>query len=163
MSLTMLKGASSSPAVRIRYTSEALRNDVGRLQKAWGAYRKSWRRNAIYRFLNEVFEIATIWRADGELTARTRRAAAVTGLEFEGVVEPFRVLIAVAAQSQAIDDRTWSKWTRVLQFASEKKLPSTPLRKFVKRYGGINNCASEFTRRARRSSSKVPRVFADVG
>lgn len=155
--------ALASPTAKIRYTSDALHNDVGRLQKAWRAFRKSRRRNAIYRFLNAVLEIATIWRVDGELTARTRRAAAIAGLEFAGVVAPFRVLIAVAAQSQAIDDRTWSKWTRVLQFAGDRKLPSTPLRKFVKRYGGINGCAAEFTRRTRRSANKLPRIFADVG
>jgi hypothetical protein len=150
-------------AAKIRYTSDALQNDIGRLQKAWRKYRRSRRRSAIYRFLDAVFQIAIIWHKDGKLSARSRNALAAADCALQGAFEPFRALVAVAAQSQTLEDRTLSKWSRVLQFAKDKKLPSTPLRKFIKRYGGVNDCAAEFTRRAKRSGNAQSKDFEKFG
>ena len=162
MSLTMQpKVAGIGPRMdKIQYTSDALENDIERLCKAWRRYKRSRKRTAIYRFLNTVLEIATIWRADGKLLSRAANALRMSGGKQPLELEPFRALIAVAARPRPVDDRTLSKWSRTLRFAASKKLPSTPLRKFIKRYGGINDCAAEFTRRAkRRSVSDIPEAF----
>src|SRR5689334_14257137 len=97
----------------IQYTAEALQNDITRLQRSWRGYQKSRRRNAVYRFLNEVLQVATLWRRDGHLAARCRTALTLSGRETQREIEPFRTLIVVAARSTQIQDRTLSKWSRV--------------------------------------------------
>jgi hypothetical protein len=147
---------SANTNCSISYSSSALRNDIDRLQNAFRAYQNSRKRDAIYQFLGSVYEIVTIWALDGKAVSRCRSALAIAECELAGPVEPYRALITVAARPKSIDDRTMSKWTRVLQFAAGK-LPSVPLQKFVKRHGGINDCAAEFTRRDRRRLAKEKR------
>ena len=61
-----------------------------------------------------------------------------------------------------VDKRTRSKWSRVLRYALEYKCHSEPLDQFIKRKGGINSCASRFTRclegAAARASGLSPRA-----
>jgi len=105
-----------------------------------------------------VFEIVAIWTVDKCANGRARQALALSGAPTPAGNEPFVLLITVAAHPHRIDERTLSKWTRVLQFAADRKLPSTPLDAFAKRYGGVNDCAAEFTRRLRKRSKQKPRL-----
>ena len=148
------------PFPRVRYSQQALHNDLRRLQKAWRAYQESRRRDAIYEFLGCVLEILAIWTVDNSASGRSRQALALSGAPTPAANEPFVLLITAAAHPHRVDERTLSKWTRVLQFAAEHKLPSTPLEAFAKRYGGINNCAAKFTRRVRKRSKQQPRFTA---
>jgi len=134
---------SSTP---IAYSSAALNNDIERLRNAWKSYQKSRTRVAVYRFLDQVLQMALLWASDKHFNSRSRQALIVAGC-VQRDADPFRALLLVAAHPASIDDRTGSKWERVLKFAAEKKRPRVRLRKFVGRYGGINNCAAEFTRR----------------
>lgn len=129
------------------YNSEALRRDVMRVQSAWKKYQRSHRRSAIYKFLDAIFEIITIWEADGRARSRAHRAMSEERCRVPRSIEPYSATMVIAAHPETIDDRTLAKWSRVLRFAQEHKLPSTPLRKFIRRKGGINECAALFTRR----------------
>src|SRR3981081_4042329 len=57
---------------------------------------------------------------------------------------------------------TRSKWPRLLRYALAYKCHSEPLDQFIKRKGGINSCASRFTRclegAAARASGLSPRA-----
>jgi hypothetical protein len=44
------------------------------------------------------------------------------------------------------DNRTRSKWSRVLRYVVAYKPESEPLDQFIRRKGGINECAARFTR-----------------
>jgi hypothetical protein len=44
------------------------------------------------------------------------------------------------------DNRTWSKWSRVMRYAAAYKPDSEPLHRFIQRKGGINACAAPFSR-----------------
>jgi len=48
--------------------------------------------------------------------------------------------------------RMRSKWSRVLRYAAEYKDLDEPLRDFIKRRGGVNECAARFARRLGRGS-----------
>ncbi len=61
--------------------------------------------------------------------------------------EPFAAVILCTADHAKVDERTRSKWSRVLRYAAEYKSWDEPLRDFIKRKGGINKCASRFARR----------------
>jgi hypothetical protein len=52
-----------------------------------------------------------------------------------------------------VDARTRSKWSRVLRYAAEYKDLDEPLGDFIKRKGGINECAEQFARRLGRGSA----------
>src|SRR5438270_8492084 len=146
----MKTNSNSGIAVRhgpIPYDSDALRRDVLRVQSAWKKYRRSHRRTAIYRLLSTLFETMAVWEADGRAESRALRAMADVRCKAPRSLEPFSALIALAAHPTVVDNRTLAKWSRVLRYAAEFKLPSTPLAKFIKSKGGINETAALFTRR----------------
>jgi hypothetical protein len=60
---------------------------------------------------------------------------------------PAAAVICCTADRDKVDDRTRSKWSRVLRYAAEYKDLDEPLRDFIKCKGGINKCASRFARR----------------
>jgi hypothetical protein len=144
MKLTSTRAASPT---RVPYTADSLRRDVERVQAAWRKYRENNTRDSVYGFLTSVFEIMTIWQADGRAKTRAQRALILEGCKQPRSIDPYSALMAVAAHPQAIDERTLAKWSRVERYSAEFKLSSTPLRKFVKKRGGINACAALFTRR----------------
>ena len=47
------------------------------------------------------------------------------------------------------DKRTRSKWSRVMRYAALYRKNSEKLDQFIRRKGGINECAARFTRRLR--------------
>ena len=53
-----------------------------------------------------------------------------------------------------------SKWSRALRFAAEFKPLDEPLRDFIKRKGGINECAARFTRRLGRGRAHRAAAYA---
>ena len=60
--------------------------------------------------------------------------------------EPFAAVIRCTADPAKVDKRTRSKWSRMLRYALAYKHIAEPLNNFIKRKGGINNCASRFAR-----------------
>jgi hypothetical protein len=57
----------------------------------------------------------------------------------------------VTAERDKVDERTRSKWPRVLRYAVEFKPLDESLGYFIVDRGGINECASRFARRIGRS------------
>ena len=55
-----------------------------------------------------------------------------------GQPEPFAAVILCTADRDKVDERTRSKWSRVLRFAADFKDLDERLRDFIKRKGGIN-------------------------
>ena len=64
--------------------------------------------------------------------------------------EPFAAIIRCTADPAKVDKRTRSKWSRALRYALAYKLTSEPLDQFIKRKGGINECAAKFATHLRR-------------
>jgi hypothetical protein len=57
-----------------------------------------------------------------------------------------RKITALTVDPVKVDERTRSKWSRVLRYAMEYKAHPEPLDQFIKRKGGINKCAARFAR-----------------
>jgi hypothetical protein len=70
------------------------------------------------------------------------------------LAEPFAALIYSTADPEKVDYRMRSKWSRVLRYAALYKDLDEPLRDFIKRKGGINKCATRYSRRLGRGASK---------
>ena len=67
--------------------------------------------------------------------------------------DPFAAVIRCTADPAKADKRTSSKWSRVLRYATAYMPDSEPLDHFIKRKGGINECAARFTRCLGRTAS----------
>ena len=63
--------------------------------------------------------------------------------------EPFAVAIYCIAPK--VDKKSRSKWARALRCAAATKPDDESIRKFIKRKGGINACASRYAGYARRA------------
>lgn len=131
----------------IPFSTEAMKASLLRLQNEWEMVQASRERNAIYQYLTAVFETVMAWAKEGKAVKRAYRALHLRGHSSVREPEPFAAVIFCTADRDKVDDRTRSKWSRVLRYAAEFKDLAEPLRDFIKRKGGINKCASRFARR----------------
>ena len=136
----------------IPFSTEAMRAGLLRLEGEWEMVQASHDRDAVYGYLTAVFETVMAWAKEGKAVNRARRALHLRGHNSVREPEPFAAVILCTSYPNQVDDRTRSKWSRVLRYAAEYKDLDEPLRDFIKRKGGINKCASRFARRLGRSS-----------
>ncbi len=130
----------------IPYTDEALRQDLLRVQNAWDESQARRERDAIYIYLTAVFELVACWMAENRALERAQRALRLRRIIPTDHDEPFAAIIRCTADPAKVDKRTRSKWSRALRWALVQKIPSEPLLRFIKRKGGINECAARLKR-----------------
>jgi hypothetical protein len=136
----------------IAFSTEALKANLQRLQNEWDAVQASRDRDAIYQYLAAVFEMVAWWAREGMAAKRACRALHLRGYSSDREPEPFAIIIRCTSNPDQVDHRTRGKWSRVLRYAAEFKDLDEPLRDFIKRKGGINECAARYTRRLGRLS-----------
>ena len=147
-----LKRSAKEP---VSYSKEALAQDLRRVRGAWEACQTRRDRNAIYGYLNAVFDLVAWWAAEDRAIGRARRALHLLGLDLPTTDEPFAAIIFCTSDRQKVDKRMRSKWSRALRYAAEYKTKNAePLATFIQRKGGINKCAARFTRCLGRRSEK---------
>ncbi len=130
----------------IAFSTEALLSNLLRLQNEWEAVQANRNRDAIFQYLTAVFEIVMVWAKEGKAVKRAYRALHRRGYKSVREPEPFAAVILCTSDPERLDDRTRSKWSRVLRYAAEFKGLDEPLRGFIKRKGGLNECAARFAR-----------------
>jgi hypothetical protein len=128
----------------IPYTDQALKQDLLRVQNAWNESQARRERDAIYTYLTAVFELVAWWMAENCALERAQKALRLRHINPFDHEEPFAAVIRCTADRGKADKRTRSKWSRALRYALAHKPAAEPLHKFIKRKGGINNCASRF-------------------
>jgi hypothetical protein len=130
----------------VPYTTQALCQDLLRVRNAWDECQAHRERDAIYSYLTAVFDLVAWWAAEDRAVSRARWALQLQRLDLPTTDEPFAAVILCTADRQKVDKRTRSKWSRVLRYSAEYKSHSESLAAFVRRKGGINECAARFTR-----------------
>ena len=130
----------------VPYTTQALKQDLLRVRNAWDECQARRERDAIYSYLTAVFDLVAWWPAENRAIDRARKALQLRHIIPFDQEEPFAAIIRCTADPAKVDKRTRSKWARALGFATYKS-PSEPLDKFMKRKGGINECAARLRRR----------------
>jgi hypothetical protein len=139
----------------IPYTDEALKQDLMRVRNAWDGSQARRERDAIYIFLTAVFELVAWWMAENRALERAQKALRLRHIIPSDHDEPFAAIIRCTADPAKVDKRTRSKWSRALRWALEQEIPSEPLVRFIKRKGGINECAAKFASHLRRSRQSL--------
>jgi hypothetical protein len=129
----------------VPYSTQALRQDLLRVRNAWDECQENRERDAIYIYLTAGFDLVAWWVADNCAVERAQKALRLHNLRPSEHKEPFAAIIRCTADPGKVDKRTRSKWSRVLRYALQYKDHSEPLVQFIKREGGINECASRFT------------------
>jgi hypothetical protein len=143
----------TSPGLRrpvgddVPYTTQALRQDLLRLRNAWEDSQASRERDAIYSYLTAVFDLVAWWTAEKRALERAHKALRSRHINPFENEEPFAAVIRCTADREKVDKRTRSKYSRALRYALMQKTPSESLVQFVKRKGGINECAARLRRR----------------
>jgi hypothetical protein len=130
----------------VPYSKEALRQDLLRVRIAWEDSQATRDRNAIYGYLSAVFDLVMWWAAEDRAVSRARWALRLQGIDLQITDEPLAAVILCTADRQKVDKRTRSKWSRMMRYAAEFKRNAEPLAAFIQRNGGINKCASRFSR-----------------
>ena len=136
----------------IPFSTAALKANLLRLENEWEAYQVTRERDAVYVYLSLVFQTVVWWAKEGKAVKRAHRALHLRGHKSVREPEPFAAVILCTSDPNKVDDRTRSKWSRVLRYAAEFKDLDEPLPDFIKRRGGINACARRFARRLGRLS-----------
>ena len=140
----------------VPYTAQALRQDLARVRNAWDGCQSHRERDAIYSYLTAVFDLVVWWAAENCALARARKALRLQNIWPSDHDEPFAAIICCTSDPAKVDKRTRSKWSRVLRYAAEYKTSAQPFAAFVRRKGGINKCASRFTRCVGRRGRNEP-------
>jgi hypothetical protein len=152
-----LTSSRLKPPVRddVPYTTEALKQDLLRVQIAWDDCQASRARDAIYGYLTAVFNLVAWWTAEKSALERARQALRLRGITPFDHEEPVAAVIRCTADREKVDKRTRSKWSRALRYALVQKTPSESLVQFIKRKGGINRCAERFRAHQRGRPSRL--------
>ena len=124
-----------------------------RLQDTWELVQRSRKRNAIYSYLELVFELAMAWKREGKAIRCARQALRICERRPPAKIEPFSVIIYCTGATA--DSKSRSKWSRALRYAEKYKRDPESLQKFITRHGGLNGCAARFTRRLRRPRART--------
>src|SRR6478752_7086202 len=139
----------------ITYTNEALKQDLLRVQNAWDESQARRERDAIYVYLAAVFELVAWWVAENRALDRAHKALRLRHIFPFDHDEPFAAIIRCTADPSKVDKRTRSKWSRGLRYALAYKSYSERLDQFMKRKGGIDECAAKFARHIGRSQQSM--------
>jgi hypothetical protein len=128
----------------VPYTTQALRQDLLRVQNAWEDAQGRRDRDAIYGYLSSVFDMVAWWAAENRAVDRAYKALRLRNMTPFDDEDPFAAIIRCTANPAKVDKRTRSKWSRALRYALVQKTPSESLVQFIKRKDGINRCAERF-------------------
>ena len=139
----------------VAYSDSALRQDLLRLHVAWRKFQSRRDRDAVYRYLAAVYELVEWWTVDKCANARAAQVLDFCGVETTSNVEPFAAVILCTSSPKKVDTKTRSKWSRALRYAAAVKEPGVSLRRFMRRRGGINECAARYGRLVRNGSQIV--------
>jgi hypothetical protein len=118
--------------------------EFAEIDKAWRKYRSTNSRNAVYIHLSSVFAVVTRWRRRNCAVKNSQAALRLRPNPPQMKPEPFAIVIFCTADSKIVDDKTRSKWSRVLRYAARTKPEGQRLIDFIKSHGGINECARKF-------------------
>ena len=110
---------------------------------AWDDFQECRKRDAVYGFLKTVFALVVDCKGRRRTKRLLQGAFQFAGLPFDKNADPFAAVIRCTSERN-VDNKTISKWARALRYAARCKRPRTPLKRFVKKMGGINACADRY-------------------
>ena len=106
----------------------------------WRQVQRTRQRDAVYEFLEAVYGVVSRFNRAGDGRKLLRKLHQFDR-RLKRIQEPYAAAIHFSTD-YSVDSRTRSKWSRLMRFADQTKKRSELLEDFVRRMGGINECAS---------------------
>ena len=146
---------SSEPTSRAKIKAQALSlkqsrfsSELKRLRAVSKQTFSSGSRMAVQTFLGAIFNQVSRWQAEDRLEEELYRLLDTLKAPVPlKIGEAFAVVIYCTAPH--VDQKSRSKWARALRFAAATKPSDESIKKFFKRKGGINACASNYAQYVR--------------
>jgi hypothetical protein len=127
-------------------TPEArIRRRLEKVVHAWGDFQSSRTRDAVYGYLETVFDIVKHYEVRRRTRKLLRRAFKFANLPFDKNADPFTAVIRCTCADLA-DNKAISKWARALRYVAHCKASQIRLKAFMKEAGGVNACADLYAR-----------------
>jgi hypothetical protein len=124
-----------------QYTSQTpkarLRRWLGKVRRACEHFQSSRRRDAVYGYLDAVFEIVTHYKVRRRTNRLLQHAFESANLPFDTNADPFSAVIRCTS-GDAADNKMVSKWSRALRCVRYCKPAKQSLKKFMTAAGGVN-------------------------
>jgi hypothetical protein len=133
----------SDHKAREKSSEDRLKRRLAAVCDAFDEFQESRVRDAVYGYLKVVFAVVVDHKGRRRTKRLLQRAFHFAGLPFDKNADPFAVIIRCTSE-QNLDCKTISKYARALRYAAHCKKRRTPLKKFVKKMGGINACAERY-------------------
>ena len=127
-----LSGKKLSPAV--------LKLELEKLCVVWRQVQHTRQRDAVYEFLEAVYDVVSKFNRAGDGRKLLRKLHRLDH-RLKRIQEPYAAAIHFSTD-YSVDNRTRSKWSRLMRFAEQTKKRTELLEDFVRRMGGINACAA---------------------
>jgi len=124
------------------------------VKTVWAQYQSTRDRSAIYAYLHMVFMQVDWWINNPDEQKQEIDAFRAQNPAVSLPIDDYAAVIVCTADPKKVDDKTRSKWSRVLRYAAEYKPQKELLRDFLQRKGGINQCAARYGRRLGRSAKR---------
>jgi hypothetical protein len=103
----------------------------------------SGNRMAVRTLLGAIFNQVSVWEAEDRLEEGLYGL-----LDSLKAPVPLRIgeafAVAIYCTAPHVDKKSRSKWSRALRYAAANKPSDEAIKKFIKRNGGINACASRY-------------------
>ena len=132
-----LSGKKLSPSV--------LKLELEKLRVVWRQVQHTRQRDAVYEFLEAAYGVVIRFNrvgGGGKLLRKLHRL----DHRLKRIQEPYSAVIHYAT-AYTVDNRTRSKWSRLMRFAERTKKRTKLLEDFIRRNGGINECAAQCRQR----------------
>jgi hypothetical protein len=135
----------------VEYSQASLRQDMSRLSTAWQKCQTIRQRDGIYEFLQATYDVLNVWFVEGQAEHRAR--VALRDVDYRAMPrdDPYAIILRCVTNA---DRRTRSKWSRILRYIHRYKADDESLAAFVRRKGGINECAARYARLRRQTKSR---------
>ena len=117
------------------------------VRTAWTGYWERKERCDIYAYLHMVFELVQWWWKSPKEKNNDLEFVRQENPYLLVPTELYSAAIAITADPRKADGKSRSKWSRALRYAAAFKPEKELLRDFLQRKGGINRCATRYTRR----------------
>jgi hypothetical protein len=105
-------------------------------------------RMAVQTLLGAIFNQVSRWQAEDRLEVELYRL-----LDSLKAPVPLKIgeafAVAIYCTAPHVDQKSRSKWARALRYAAANKPDNESIKKFIKRKGGINACASRYAQYVR--------------
>jgi hypothetical protein len=146
---------SSDPGCRAKIKAQALplrqscfSSELEKLRAVSKRSFSSGNRMAVQTFLGAIFNQVSRWQAEDRLEEDLDRL-----LDSLKAPVPLRIgeafAVVIYCTAPHVDQKSRSKWARALRFAAANKPDNESIKKFIKRRGGINTCASRYAQYVR--------------